>query len=183
MNRRDMMKLAATQTAMVALPAVIIAPSARAESKSAPATLKNAQFELTLTPGNGLQCRLVHVPSGKVLADGYSYSFGMPVFSETKKDGSSVVLQGKTETGLSIQHRFTVDPGSPWFEEQLVFTNTGSAPLDLHNARSGFVLPLQLEGEKVDSGWAQHKLTAIPFRREPNGQSAAVCGLCFASDS
>ncbi len=70
MNRRDMMKLAATQTAMVALPAVIVAPSARAESKRASSTLKNAQFELTVTPGTALQCKLVHVPTGKVLADG-----------------------------------------------------------------------------------------------------------------
>ena len=81
MNRRDMMKLAATQTAMVALPAVVVAPSARAESKSAPSTLKNAQFELSLTPGTGLQCKLVHLPTGTVLADGfYSYSFGTPRF-------------------------------------------------------------------------------------------------------
>ena len=36
MNRRDMIKLAATQTAMVALPAVVMASSASAESKSAP---------------------------------------------------------------------------------------------------------------------------------------------------
>ena len=113
MNRRDMMKLAATQTAMVALPAVIIAPSARAESKSVSSTLKSPHFELTVTPGTELQCKLVHVPSGKVLADGYSYSFGTPVFSDAKKDGSSITLHGKTETGLEIQHRFTVGSESP----------------------------------------------------------------------
>jgi hypothetical protein len=169
MNRRDMIKLAATQTAMVALPAVIVGPSARAQSKNAPSTLKNAQFELTVTPGAGLQCKLVHVPTGKVLADGYSYSVGTPVFSEAKKDGSSIVLQGKTDLGLEIQQRFTLDPGSPWIEEQITFTNTGATPLDLHNARSGFVLPLQLEGGKVEGEWAQHKFAAIPFRREPNG--------------
>jgi hypothetical protein len=169
MNRRDMMKLAATQTAMVALPAVIIAPSARAESKGVPSILKSAHFELTVAPGAELQCKLVHVPSGKVLADGYSYSFGTPAFTEAKKDGSSIVLHGKTETGLEIQHRFTVDPNSPWIEEHIVLTNTRSTPLELRDARAGFVLPLQLDGEKVEAAWAQHKLTAIPFRREPNG--------------
>jgi hypothetical protein len=169
MNRRDMMKLAATQTAMVALPAVIIAPSARAESKSVSSTLKSPHFELTVTPGTELQCKLVHVPSGKVLADGYSYSFGTPVFSDAKKDGSSITLHGKTETGLEIQHRFTVGSESPWIEEQIVLTNTRSTPLELPDARTGFLLPLQLDGEKVEAAWAQHKLTAIPFRREPNG--------------
>jgi hypothetical protein len=169
MNRRDMMKLAATQTAMVALHAVTVAPSARAESKTSAATQKNAQFELTLSPGTGLQCKLVHVPSGKVLADGYSYSFGLPALTAEKVEGSSIVLHAKTDTGLAFKHRFTVDPAASWIEEQVEFTNTGTTPLDLHNARCGFVLPLQLEGEKVEAGWAQHKLTAIPFRREPNG--------------
>ncbi len=174
MNRRDLMKLAATQTAMVALPAVIV-PSASAEAKGAHSsvTLKNAQFELTLTPGSGLQCKLVHHPTGTLLADGfYSYSFGTPVFSEVKRDGGSVVLHGSTETGLAIQHRFTVDPAASWIDEEIEFTNHGSTPLDLHTARAGFVLPVPLQGEKVQGPWAAYKLTAIPFRREPNGHRA-----------
>lgn len=172
MNRRDLLKLAATQTAMVALPAVMVAPAATAESKSAHAnlTLKNAQFELSLMPGTGLQCKLVHLPTGTVLADGfYSYSFGTPVFSEVKKDGGSVVLHGNTETGMGIQHRFTVDPAVSWIDEEVEFTNGGSVPLDLHHARCGFVLPIPLQGEQVRAPWAAYKLTAIPFRREPNG--------------
>jgi hypothetical protein len=119
MNRRDMMKLAATQTAMVALPAVTVAPSARAESMSSPATLKNAQFELTLSPGTGLQCKLVHVPSDKVLADGYSYSFGLPALTAEKVDGSSIVLHAKMDTGLAFKHRFTVDPAASGLKNKL----------------------------------------------------------------
>jgi hypothetical protein len=172
MNRRDLMKLAASQTAMVALPAVMVAPSASAESKSthAKVTLKNAQFELSLTPGASLQCKLVHLPTGTVLADGaYSYSFGTPAFTEVKNEGHSVLLQGNTEAGVGVQHRFNVDPASAWIEEEIAFTNTGSTPLDLHTARCGFVLPIALEEEKAPASWADYKLTAIPFRREPNG--------------
>ena len=96
MNRRDLIKLAASQTAMAALPAAVIAPSASAEAENSPAavTLKNAQFELSLTPSTGLQSKLVHLPTGTLLADGYySYSFATPVFSEAKQDASSVVLR------------------------------------------------------------------------------------------
>ena len=174
MNRRDMMKLAATQTAMVALPAVIVAPSARAESKSAPSTLKNAQFELSLTPGTGLSASWSMFPRARSLPTATTYSFGTPVFSEAKKDGSSIVLHGKTDFGLAIQHRFTVDPAASWIEEVIEFTNTGSIPLDLHNARSGFVLPLQFEGGKVEAAWAQHKLIAIPFGGNP---TASGCNM------
>lgn len=174
MNRRDLMKIAATQAAMVALPAVMVAPSASAEASSAHSTvtLENAQFELSLTPGTGLQCKLVHRPTGTLLADGfYSYSFGTPIFSEVKKSGASVVLHGSIETGMEIQHCFKVDPSASWIDEEIEFTNGGSMPLDLHDARGGFVLPIPLEGEKVQGSWAEFKLTAIPFRREPNGHT------------
>jgi hypothetical protein len=171
MNRRDLMKLAATQTALVALPAVV-APSAFGEAKIAHSTvtLKNSQLELTLTAGKGLQSKLTHLPTGTILADGaYSYSFGSPVFSKVEKTGNSVELQGTTETGLGVLHRFTVDPAASELEEEIEFSNSGSIPLDLHDARCGFVLPLPLEGGEVQGPWAKHKVTAIPFRREPNG--------------
>ena len=172
MNRRDLIKLAASQTAMAALPSAVIASSASAEAENSPAavTLKNAQFELSLTPGNGFQSKLVHLPTGTLLADGYySYSFATPHFSEATQDASSVVLRGTTETGIAIQHRFTVDPTASWMEEAVELTNRGAMPLDLHDVRSGFVLPIPVEEGKVQGVWANYKLTAIPFRREPNG--------------
>lgn len=172
MNRRDLIKLAASQTAMAALPSAVIASSASAEAENSPAavTLKNAQFELSLTPRNGFQSKLVHLPTGTLLADGYySYSFATPHFSEATQDASSVVLRGTTETGIAIQHRFTVDPTASWMEEAVELTNRGAMPLDLHDVRSGFVLPIPVEEGKVQGVWANYKLTAIPFRREPNG--------------
>ena len=101
MNRRDLVKLAAVQTAAMALPAAMMAAEGKtgrgAEAKAgsgSATTLKNAQLELTLSAASGLQCKLVHVPSGRVLADGaYSYSFGTPTFSGIKRDGASVVLR------------------------------------------------------------------------------------------
>lgn len=171
MNRRDLIKLAATQTAVVTMPGVMVAPSARAESRGAHAklTLRNSQFELSLTPGAELGCRLVHLPTGAILADSYSYSLGTPAFSAVKNDGPSIVFQGETESGVGVTHRFTVDPAAGWIEEEIAFTNGGSIPLDLHSARCGFVLSLPIASEQVQAPWAQCNLTAIPFRREPNG--------------
>ena len=172
MNRRDLMRLAAAQAAMGAFTAAAVASPATAEAKEATASLalQNAQFGLSLTPGSGLGCKLVHLPTGAVLADGfYSYSFGPPTFFKVENDGRSALLRGSTESGMEIRHRFTVDPECPWIEEQLEFINSGSTPLDLHSARCGFVLPISLEGEQAQGPWAQYKVTAIPFRREPNG--------------
>ncbi len=177
MNRRDLVKLAAVQTAAMALPAAMMAAEGKtsrgAEAKAgsgSATTLKNAQLELTLSAASGLQCKLVHVPSGRVLADGaYSYSFGTPTFSGVKRDGASVVLEGKTEAGLGVKHRFTVDPATTWVEEEIELSNSGASPVSLHDARSGFVLPVTIEGEQVRGPWAEYKFTAIPFRREPNG--------------
>lgn len=172
MNRRDLMRLAAAQAAIGAFTAAAVASPATAEAKEATASLalQNAQFGLSLTPGSGLGCKLVHLPTGAVLADGfYSYSFGPPTFFKVENDGRSALLRGSTESGMEIRHRFTVDPECPWIEEQLEFINSGSTPLDLHSARCGFVLPISLEGEQAQGPWAQYKVTAIPFRREPNG--------------
>lgn len=172
MNRRELIKFAASQTAMAALPSAVIAPSAIAEARKPPAviTLKNAQFELSLAPGAGLQSNLVHLPTGTSLAEGdYSYSFATPVFSDVKQGANSVVLLGATETGIAIQHQFTVDPTASWIEESIEITNRGTMPLDLHDARSGFVLPIPVEEGKVRGDWGNYKFTAIPFRREPNG--------------
>lgn len=81
MNRRDLVKLGVAQAAMVAvLGGVVVQTAAQATSKNAESvTVSNAQFQLTVTPSENLQCRL-HVPTGRVLAeDAYSYSFGTPV--------------------------------------------------------------------------------------------------------
>jgi hypothetical protein len=168
MNRRELMKLALTQSALAA----IAAPGANAKDQSSTLVLRNPHFELALVPSNGLWCRLVHLQTGAILADGnYSYSFSPPFFSELERDASSVVFQGKLETGLMIRQRFSVDPSSPWIEEQIELTNQGSAPLDLHNARAGFVLPIPFVSGKAQGPFAQFEFTAIPFRREPAGHA------------
>jgi hypothetical protein len=177
MNRRDLVKLGAAQAAMVAVPGGMVLQAAAKTTSSDHAktvTLSNAQFELSVSVSEKLQCRLVHRPTGTVLAEGvYSYSFGTPVFSQVQKDGNSLLLQGSIpETGLMIQHRFTTDPGNPWIEEQLEFSNHGDTPLDLSNARAGFVIPMPLQEKQVPAAWAQYKFTAVPFRREPAGHDA-----------
>lgn len=168
MNRRDLMKLVAAQTALVALPAAALA---EAKSTHPAVTLRNSQFELSLTAGMGLRCKLVHRPTGTVLANGcYSYSFGVPTLAQPQEDGSIVTLQGKMENGMGVRHRFTVNAPASWMEEEIEFSNSSSIPLDLHNARAGFVLPLPFEDGKVQEPWTEYKFTAIPFRREPDGK-------------
>jgi hypothetical protein len=176
MNRRDLVKLGAAQAAFVAVSGSAFeqatAKAAILDAKTV--VLRSAQLELSVTPSEQLRCRLLHRPTGKVLAEGvYSYSFGAPVFSNVRRDGNSLLLEGTIpETGMVIQHRFTSDQENPWIEEQLEFSNHGDIPLDLHNARAGFVLPIPLQGKQAPAAWAEYKLTAVPFRREPAGHDA-----------
>jgi hypothetical protein len=105
-----------------------------------------------------------------VLADGpYSYSLSGIDFAKVEQSGQSAVLHGATGGGLEVRHRFTLDPAHAWLEEDLQFSNHSSAPMDLHDARAGFVLPLGLNQGKVEGPWADFQFTAVPFRREPSG--------------
>jgi hypothetical protein len=170
MNRRDVLKLAVTQSALVACPAAVTSAGAQATAARSAITLRNSHFELVLRPGAGLRCRLVHRPTGSVMADGfYSYSFGLPVFADTREEGATVVLRGCTEYGVEISHRFTVDPATSRIEEEIELSNTSAVSLDLHDVRTGFVLPVGFLGDKVQGPGARFEFTAIPFRREPSG--------------
>ena len=76
MTRREFLHFSTELAAAAAIPA-----NWGSRSATKPLVLRNAHFELSILPGTGLHCRLVHRPSGQVLADGqYSYSFGAPVF-------------------------------------------------------------------------------------------------------
>ena len=172
MNRRELVKLALTQSALAAWSSKT-SVNARTKNVHAPLTLQNAYFELQLEPGTGLSCKLVHRDTGVSLADGfYSYSFGTPVFGDVREEGASVVLRGRTEYGVDISHRFTVDPATSWIEEEIELSNSSAFPLDLHDVRAGFVLPVVFAGDKVQGPWARFEFTAIPFRREPSGHKA-----------
>jgi hypothetical protein len=137
----------------------------------------NSAFRLSLSPPESpKQTRLLHVPTGLLLADAaYSYSPGLPKFREPSTsrapDGSSLIsLQGILPGDLEILHEFRVPTEAPWIEEQITLANRGSSPLDLQFARCGFVLPLPLPANSpIEDPWSRFKLTAIPFRREPNG--------------
>jgi hypothetical protein len=167
------------------LSALAILP--RSTSESATSSLpwpggevENAAFRLILSPREGLRkTGVVHVPSGLVLADAdYSYSFERPQFRESRvaksDDGSvSVHLQGTAADGsLEIVQEFRLPHGKPWFEEEVTLVNRGSVPLDLSSARCGFVLPLARPAAKVDGRWKEFKFTAIPYRREPQGNKS-----------
>ncbi len=137
----------------------------------------NATFRLVLSPRDGLRnTRLIHAPSGLLLADGdYSYSFGRPTFQESwtseGADGSSVISLRGTALGghLEVLHEFHGPRNRPWIEEQITISNRGSACLDLGHGRCGFVLPVPLSNGHAVGNWAKFKFTAIPYRREPNG--------------
>jgi hypothetical protein len=168
-TRKDFLKLSAMAALPVGVP--LLAASAAAEIPAAPSSpgdsralkLTSEQFALSLTAGNGLQCRLVHVPTGTLLADGpYSYSLGPIAFTGMKQEESSVTLQGTTATGITIEQRFTADPKTSWVEEDISLTNTRSHPL-VTSFRCGLVLPVRADTLK------DYTFTAVPYRREPPG--------------
>jgi hypothetical protein len=119
-------------------------------------------MELRLAVDGGLYCKLVHQPSGAVLADGfYSYSFRTPAFMDVQEENGDMVVRGRTETGVNVVHRFSARPQSPWMEEQMELSNGGSRPLGLHDARAGFALPLPLAAFRR-SGDGYRALMKIP---------------------
>ena len=115
-------------------------------------TLGNAQWQLGIMAGPGLQAELVHKPSGIVLAEGdYSYSFGTPSFARAvRTDGSPriVRLTGEFAGGIELQHEFRVPADEPWVEEQITLTNRSLAVLALPFGRGGFVLPLSFKAAR-----------------------------------
>jgi hypothetical protein len=152
------------------------------------ATIDNSVFRLSLSSAeNPTHARLLHVPSGLLLADAdYSYSFGPPQVRDGSSicapDGSSLIsLQCDFPGGLEILHEFRVSHRQSWFEEQVTVFNRSSSPLDLSSWRCGFVLPLAAPSQgNITGPWAQFKLTAIPFRREPNGSRVQYADFSFA---
>src|ERR1700744_6479112 len=110
MNRRELVKLGAAQAAFVAVSGGSVE---RATAKTAnfddekTVVLRSAQLELSVNPKEKLWCRLLHRPTGKVLADGiYSYSFGSPVLSNVRSEGDSLLIEGTIpETGMAFRHR------------------------------------------------------------------------------
>jgi hypothetical protein len=139
--------------------------------------IANNTFRLLLSPQDGLRnTGVIHIPSGSRLAEGdYSYSFGRPTFHESRSaeeaSGTLTVSMLGTSVGggLEVLHTFRVPRHDAWIEEQITLRNTGRTPLDLHGARCGFVLALPLSQGRVTGNWSEHKITAIPYRREPNG--------------
>jgi hypothetical protein len=169
MKRRDLVKLAAAPLAVAGLP-MSLATAAGSATGSSIAKLGTPELQLSMRAGRGLECRLVHVPSGFALATGaYSYSFGNPLFREIHRSPEALVLQGRTESGIGIEHRFSVTSDSTALEEQITVTNHSAAVLDLSAARCGFVLPIALSEAKSAQMLAQHRFAAVPFLREPSG--------------
>jgi hypothetical protein len=162
-NRKDFLKYAVMAGAY---PAVELGAQAQVESSLKTAeprkiTLANKDYRLSISAGLGLKCHLVHIPSGTVLADGnYSYSFGEPLFSAVSAGKSSVTFGGVTKEGIHVEHRFKVDSGSAWIEEEIKVRNTRPQPVRLP-FRCGFVLPVRRDTFK---GFV---FSAVPYRREP----------------
>lgn len=172
MKRRDLVKFAAAPLAVAGLPASL-ATAVSSDAPSSSAELVTGELRLTIRAGRGIECHLVHLPSGLVLAGGaYSYSFGNPLFREIHADHSVIILKGRTESGIEIEHRFGVTTDSRALEEQITVTNLGSGTLDLSEARCGFVLPVSASGAPADAALAQQSFSAVPFLREPSGNTS-----------
>ncbi len=179
MTRKTFLKTAAVFSASaLSLDVGVAQPQYEPPGKGAPArspvTIGNTQWQLTLRPGPGLKAEMVHTPSGIVLAEGdYSYSFGTPSFGEATIDQGGktkiVRLRGEIPGGIELQHEFRIPAEEPWVEEQITISNRGSAILALPYGRCGFVLPLTLQAGAVTGPLQGFKVTAVPYRREPNG--------------
>ena len=169
MKRRDVVKLAAAPFAVAGLP-VSFATAAGSGTGSSAATLSGRELQLSIRAGRGLECHLAHVPSGLVLATGaYSYSFGNPLFREIHRGPEIIVLKGRTESGIGIEHRFSVTSDPNALEEQITVTNHSAAVLDLSAARCGFVLPIAMSDAQSAQMLSQQRFAAVPFLREPSG--------------
>ncbi|MFH1007438.1 MAG: hypothetical protein V1800_08055 [Candidatus Latescibacterota bacterium] len=143
-------------------------------ANSGSATFGNAQFQLTLANRAGLEVKLHHPPSGLVLADGaYSYSFGAPIFERiaTKQEGdtTTITMEGLSTGCILVRQKYRIPAGHPWIEEQITIENPTSHVLALPNGRCGFVLPLALQGGTLAGSLRDFRFTAVPYRREPNG--------------
>jgi hypothetical protein len=148
------------------------APGLRAASKLF--QVGNANFELNLTAGQGLKVELLHTPSSIALAGGdYSFSFGQPSFvvasSFEENHGTRVNLVGDLGNGLELDHQYSVPREQPWVEEEITLTNRSHHRIALPEGRCGFVLPVKVMGDAVESGLKDFKFIAVPYRREPTG--------------
>ena len=170
MKRRDLVKLAAAPLAVARLP-MSLATAADSAAPGSAAKIAGRELQLSLEAGRGLECHLVHQPSGLVLATGaYSYSFGDPLFREIHRDAESVVLKGRTQSGIGVEHRFSITSDSSALEEQIIITNHSAAALDLSAARCGFVLPVAMSGTQPQRLLTRPTFSAVPFLREPSGE-------------
>jgi hypothetical protein len=176
MTRRGFLGQASAATALMASTATRAARSAEGlEWKGG--QLANDTFRLLLSPQDGLRnTGVIHIPSGSRLAEGdYSYSFARPIFHESRSveeaSGTlTVSMLGTSVAGaLEVLHTFRVPRHDAWIEEQITLRNLGTTPLDLHDARCGLVLALPLSQRRVTGNWSEYKITAVPYRREPNG--------------
>lgn len=170
MRRRDLMKFVLAQPVLTDWPAVLESSGGHLSDEPSGAILRNSHFQLTYSFSGGLQLRLTHLETGSILANGsYFYSFGRPRFSSVTRDLSSLVLEGATEARIVVRHRFSMDSSTPSVEEEIQLTNRSSRPCDLHDLRTGFVLPTSSSDVETQGFLTQSKFTAIPFRREPAG--------------
>src|SRR5215831_9727812 len=92
MHRRVLLKFLLTQPVLAEWPAVLGRSDGHFSDDSLGAVLRNSYFELACGFSGGLQCRLVHIETSSILADGsYLYSFVRPAFSRVERDSSSLV--------------------------------------------------------------------------------------------
>lgn len=172
MKRRDLVRLAAAPLAVAGLPASLAAAASSAAVSSI-AELATPELRLKIRAGHGVECHLVHLPSGLELANGaYSYSFGDPLFQEARADRATIILRGSTESGIAVEHRFSVMPEADAIEEQITITNLTSGILDLNEARCGFVLPIATADAQSKQAATPQSFSAVPFLREPSGTTS-----------
>ena len=175
MTRKSFLKAAILPAAALPLARPWASNSLTSESpavKPSSFDIGNAQFRLSVTAGEGIQTTLVHKPSSLHLADGaYSYSFGTPAFTETSSNhqkGATVLkIAGRTQSGLEVLQEFHIPDGEPWLEERIAVCNRGSHVQMIPNGRCGFVLPVTVTGNGLESALKDFRIIAVPFRREP----------------
>jgi hypothetical protein len=137
-------------------------------------TLENRAFQVAISVADGQpRLRVIHRPSGIALADApYSYALGAPVSMRLTTGRDRFALEGVALGHIRVTQEIHVPAGAAWIEEEFTITNAGTQPIDLGYPRTGFVVPVRLEGREATGPLKHFKFIAIPFRREPSGDRA-----------
>lgn len=185
MNRRDLMKLAATQTLVATLPVARFANAASTEGASR-GTVRGSQLEIAnqqlavqvVQEPHGVIVRLADRSTGFAWADGpYEYRVDTEVEVgqlrhvglrqiAVARQSNSIRIYGKL-AGLEVEHTLSLHQQHPILNEHIIMRNPGNSEIALRDLAFGMIKPFASAGGHVEQNLQQDRWIAVPFRDEP----------------